>query len=388
MSSVSAEVDLEVVQGAAQQIKLVVPANVTVNQVPGANVADWKVEGDTLTVSFLDPVERSAKFVVSGEIRLPSQGAISIPVLRVLDAERETGGVAVEILGAGEIKSSRARGLDPADAAALGQTVAARQSPSLVAFRLRPVTAPALDLDVARYDQQAVLTANIEEARYRVLMTEDGKMLVQARYAVRNNQRNFLSVRLPAGASLWSASLAGQPARPGKTPDGALLIPLAKGRAGDEAPPFGIEMMYSIDGAPWTAKGDATLALPILDLPVSRSGLVLYVPPLYRVTPQPGAFRMQPYEQPASQVLNNTQPVALASSFGLPILSAGNTAQQMLVDQYRTDNVARRTAERLPLRVSFPARGPSGFLASELTAENTGVTIQLKYQEDKVGGVR
>jgi hypothetical protein len=387
MSTVSAEVDMEVVQGAAQQIKLAVPSNVIVNQVPGANIADWKIESDTLTVSFLDPVERSAKFIVSGEIRLPSQGAITIPVLRVLDAERETGGVAVEMLGAGEIKNSRARGLDPADAAALGQTVAARQSPSLVAFRLRPITAPALELDVARYDQQAVLTANIEEARYRVLLTADGKTLVQARYAVRNNQRNFLSVRLPAGASLWSTSLAGQPARPGKTPDGALLIPLAKGRAGDEAPPFGIEMMYSVDGIAWTSKGDAALPLPVLDLPVSRSGLVLYVPPLYRVTPQTGAFRLQPYEPPASQVLNNTNPAAAIGvpSGGPPLLP---NAQQALVDQYRVDNVARRTGERLPLRVSFPARGPSGFLASELTAENTAPVIQLKYQEDKVGGVR
>lgn len=387
MSTVSAEIDMEVVQGAAQQIKLAVPPNVTINQVPGANVSDWKVEGDTLTVSFLDPVERAAKFVVTGETRLPSQGAITIPVLRILDAERETGGVAVEMLGAGEIKNSRARGLDPADAAALGQTVAARQSPSMVAFRLRPITAPALELDVARYDQQAVLTANIEEARYRVLLTADGKTLVQARYAVRNNQRNFLAVRLPAGASLWSASLAGQPARPGKTSDGALLIPLAKGRAGDEAPPFGIEMMYSIDGTPWTAKGDATLALPVLDLPVSRSGVVLYVPPLYRVTPQPGAFRTQPYEQPTSQVLNNTAPAPSTPGF-ISGPATLNTAQQNLVDQYRNDNVARRTAERLPLRVSFPARGPSGFLASELTAENTAAVIQLKYQEDKVGGVR
>jgi hypothetical protein len=62
--------------------------------------------------------------------------------------------------------------------------------------------------------------------------------------------------------------------------------------------------------------------------------------------------------------------------------------QENLVNQYRLDNVARRTAERLPLQVSFPARGPSGFLASELTGENTAPTIQLKYQEDKVGGVR
>jgi len=44
---------------------------------------------------------------------------------------------------------------------------------------------------------QAVLTANIEEADYSALVTADGKMLVQSRFAVRNNQRNFLKLNLP-----------------------------------------------------------------------------------------------------------------------------------------------------------------------------------------------
>ncbi len=386
-NAVNAEVNMDVVQGAVSQLQLAVPANVTVNQVLGGNVADWKVEGETLTVSFLDPVERSAKFVIAGEAKLAGTGTIAIPLLRVLDAERETGGVAVEILGAGEIKASRPKGLDPSDAASLGSTVAARQSPSLIAFRLRPVTAAALELDVARYDQQAVLTALIEEARYRVLLTADGKTLVQARYSVRNNQRNFLSVRLPAGASLWSASLAGQPARPGKTPEGALLIPLAKGRAGDEAPPFGIELMYSVAGTAWSSKGDATLALPVLDLPVSRSGVVLYVPPLYRVIPQTGAFHVKEYEAPASQVLSGRASLEAGNGMAAGAAPAAN-AQEELVRQFRIDNVARRGAERLPLRVTFPTMGLSGFLASELTAENEAVVVSLKYQEDKVGGVR
>jgi len=44
-----------------------------------------------------------------------------------------------------------------------------------------------------------------------VLITGEGKVLVQARYAIRNNQRNFLKVTLPVGATLWTASLAGRP---------------------------------------------------------------------------------------------------------------------------------------------------------------------------------
>jgi hypothetical protein len=65
-----------------------------------------------------------------------------------------------------------------------------------------------------RYTPQAVLVANIEEARYRVLAAEQ-RVLVEARYAVRNNQRSFLKVSLPAGATVWSAVVDGQPIRPG-----------------------------------------------------------------------------------------------------------------------------------------------------------------------------
>ena len=67
----------------------------------------------------------------------------------------------------------------------------------------------------------------------------DGKTLVEAQYAIRNNQRNFLKVTLPLGAAIWSASLAGKPVRPGQAPDGSLLLPLEKARQAihpDQAP--------------------------------------------------------------------------------------------------------------------------------------------------------
>ena len=62
---------------------------------------------------------------------------VSVPLLRLPAAERETGGVAVEVLGAGEIKGA-SQGLDAADPADLGDPVAGRDSPSLVAYRFRP----------------------------------------------------------------------------------------------------------------------------------------------------------------------------------------------------------------------------------------------------------
>ena len=192
---------------------------------------------------------------------MPRDGIIDIPLLRLANTERDKGGVAVEILGAGEIKGEKTQGLEDADATDLGEMVASRQSPALVAFRARSGEAGAtrsLSVNVARYDQQAVLMANIEEARYQVLMSADGKELVQARYAVRNNQRNFVKITLPQGATVWSASLAGRPVRPGQSPDGSLLLPLEKSRGGEDAPAFVVEIFYLTKAPAWDEKGHET----------------------------------------------------------------------------------------------------------------------------------
>jgi hypothetical protein len=387
-ASVNAEVQIEVLQGAASEVKIAVPDNVTIDQVPGALVADWDVKNGELVVHLLDPVEHSVAFTVAGEMRAAREGKLAIPLLRLLDAERETGGVAVEVLGAGEIKDAKLQGLETTDASQLGQMVASRQSPSLTAFRPLPGAGKrGLEVEVARYTQQAMLTANVEEARYRALITADGKTLVEAKYAVRNNQRDFVKITLPMGAVVWSASVAGKPVHPGEAPDGGMLIPLDKNRAGEEALLFPVEILYLARGDEWSAKGRAALTLPAMDLPVSRTAVVLYYPPLFRVNAEAGAFRMQPYEAPTSEALNG-QAAPMQTGLGVVSQNAAQRETQALADRYRNRSGPGRPAASSPVRVSFPAVGPSMFLVSELTGESQGSEIGLSYQKAKDGGAQ
>jgi len=363
--------------------RLSVPAGLAVNTVTGGNVADWEIKDGTLAVTFLDAVEQKASILISFDARLPREGPIDLPLLQLLDCERETGGVAVEVTGEGEIKNLRSQGLERTEAAELGATAAARQSPSLVAFRYRTGGGVrSLNVDVARYVAQAVMTANIEDARYRALLTADGKVLVEARYAVRNNQRNFVKIALPAGAKLWSASLAGAPVRPGRAADGGLLFPLSKARAGEDAPVCPVEVLYLSTGPAWTEKGRAALVLPGLDLPVSRTALVVYHPPQNRVTVETGAFRVQ-----AGSGMDRGFPVGSSSGSGAAAgtgeKTANSAATQALVDRYRARQQARKPVDTAPLRVEFPAVGPSLRLVSELTAENQAPAVELSYQREK-----
>jgi hypothetical protein len=264
----------------------------------------------------------------------------------------------------------------------------------LIAFRLQPADGNsdrALSLNVARYTPQAVLTANIEEAQYSTLIAADGKMLVQSRFAVRNNQRNFLKLTLPATAVLWSASVAGRPIRPGRAPDGSYLLPLEKNRSGEEAPAFVVEVSYLDHSAAWTDKGRTRVSLVAVDLPISKSQLLLHHPPLFRLTPVPGAsgsFRVATYAPPESTALLANAPVPSEQQQAEGEIPADHPETKQLVAKLRDTARGSTPARNRPLRVVFPHFGPSIFLVSELTGENQTPAVEFDFQRDRKRGDR
>jgi hypothetical protein len=67
-------------------------------------------------------------------------------------------------------------------------------------------------------------------------------------------------------------------------------------------------------------------------------------------------------------------------------LKQSQAATRLLVDKFRADSLAGKRAGILPVRVSFPAFGPSMYLVSELTGENKAPTADLSYQREKKAG--
>jgi hypothetical protein len=309
-------------------------------------------------------------------------------------AERETGGIAVDVSGPGEIAKGEPRGLEPADAADLGDVVAGHESPSMVAFRFTPLGGAAprsLTVNVTRYTAKAVLVAAVEEARYDVLAGEDGKLLVRARYALRNNRRSFLAVSLPPRATLWSASLGGRPVRPGVGASGGLLLPLQKGRANEQPPAFVVELMYLQRVDAWGDRGESRVELPAVDLPVSRTGFTLHHSPRYEIDPKPGIFRVTGDTGPWSTALRgNMAPTGAATPPAQPTGIRDSAQLKSLVDQFQREAARARTGV-VPIAIAFPQIGPSVFLAAELTPEAQPPAIEILYrrtihQADGKGG--
>jgi hypothetical protein len=135
--------------------------------------------------------------------------------------------------------------LEPADASDLGSLVRGHESPSLVAFRYKAIAGHdprSLAVRVSRYATQAMQVANVDEARYQVLIVEDGKSMVKAPRGAQQPSRPAQRCSA-AGRSRWQASVAGRPVRPGRSSEGALDTIEARSR--EDLPPFVVEISTS-----------------------------------------------------------------------------------------------------------------------------------------------
>jgi hypothetical protein len=126
-------------------------------------------------------------------------------------------------------------------------------------LRLEAEELPELQLDASSVDAMVADT----------VLSADGRALTDLRLSLRNELLPYLGLTLPEGASVRSATVGGQPVRPGLTEDGRLLLPLERSSTS-----FLVGLVLSHQG------GDQ-LALPAVDLPVSSVAWSLHLPPGY-----------------------------------------------------------------------------------------------------------
>ena len=176
---------------------------------------------------------------------------------------------------------------------------ASRESPSMIAFRHRPL-AGARSAIADGFGRRATRRrpcsiANVEEARYRALVSEDGGVLVEARYAVRNNQRSFLEGRRCRPARRVVERRSRRPSDPPGL-GGRQRRCCCRSRRdapGEEAPTFVVDLVYlqridRVDGQEPAAARAAGVGSSGVANRMSSSTIRRAI----RVEPQAGAFRV------------------------------------------------------------------------------------------------
>ena len=286
----SSLVDVTVVRGDPRDFQIELPDGYEATSVTGATLDRFSVNGRIVSLTVREPERRRHQFVLTLE-QPHAAGSFkadtSFPA--IAGVQRESGEVLIE--GGGTLQvtpdsddSVRRMDVREAHAALRGM---ARQ-PTLAAFRYqrRPGEPRRLALDVKRFADAPVLSAIAERASAVTLVTSEGRMLTEMTFVVRNRAQPFMKVTLPSGASILSAEVAGETARPVTAADGTRVPLLRTGFR--PAGPYIVSLVYLHGSQPLLNKGDAHLALATVDIPISMLDWELFLPELYSAKPVAG----------------------------------------------------------------------------------------------------
>ena len=280
---IAALVNLNVVQGEAEQFSVAVPDGFEVTAVNGPSLESSEVQNGVLILKVAAHGPGTHQFLVSLE-RPINEAKASSPILSFKDAQRETGEVLVEGQGTLELTAKESGGLKRLDIREINPYLRALSRYSLqAAFRYHRQTndSPALALEWNRFPDSSVLAAIAERATVTTLVTSEGKSLTEIRLTVKNQAQPFLKVDLPAGASILSAEVSGEKVKPVQGADGN-RVPLL--RAGFRpAGAYTVSFVFLHSGAPFAKKGDSDISLPKMDVPIGVLEWELFLPEQFKV---------------------------------------------------------------------------------------------------------
>ena len=266
---ITALCDVTVVQGEAAEFRMSLPAGFEPTEATGSTLDSIETNAGVLILRVREANARNHQFLIAIE-RTNRETKMDVPLLSIDGAQRETGELLVEGVGAMELtptESGALRRMDVREASAVARSLA--RYPLQAAFRYNRRVGDALKLQLAwtQFPDARVLSALAERATVTTLMNVEGKSLTEVTLRVRNHAQPFVKVELPTGATLLSAEVEGERVKPVTAPDGS-RVPLM--RAGfNPSESYTVSFVYVNTGTRFAKSGAYDMALPKLDIPIN-----------------------------------------------------------------------------------------------------------------------
>ena len=264
--------------------RLTLPADVSVADVSTEGLVDWRVDkkdgAQELSVAISFEALGKHQLAVTFEKTLPAgeEATFKSADLIVEDVVHETGFLGVAVRTNVQVTAENPLNLAPVDASELPPDLRGN-SDQTVLFGFKYIKHPSvLDLKVVKHADASVLACAVERADYRVMVTGQGKELIEATYRIANRSRQFLTLTLPEGTDLWSVFRDGEPVKAAED-HGKVLLPIFKG---------GLEETFTLKVLAYRKTGSlgcfgrGKIELPMLDAGTNEMRLELYLPYRFR----------------------------------------------------------------------------------------------------------
>jgi hypothetical protein len=356
----------------------------------------------TLTVTLAEPARDGYTLEVAYEQRFDEkQGTPTVALLRHPDLAADGGFVGLEVRGGGYelVPAVTGTGAQRVDVRELPEGLwSSAQSPLLFGYRYDTPKDVKIALGLTRHADVDVLVAMSDVSEAATTVTADGKIITKVMYVTRNNLKQFMTLKLPEGAQLWSAFVDDRPVTPVKGAKGEILIALKKSdtvdaddeqsyraqrekrraepdmerqqhlqqvrekRAMQDEPadlkPYDVEIVYVQPAVKLEDKGQLKLALPQSDVPVGKLGWAVFLPSDLRVVDsqgnmnEVGAFSLG-FRHFAEAAWAKQEALAVAKA-----QQALAQAQDAMAEAEKAAMAQKAKAEGvLPVRVEIPISG-------------------------------
>jgi len=205
--------------------------------------------------------------------------------LRALDVKQERGYVAVAPRSDLEVNAAEeSKGVRPIDEREIPSDYTRGITGSMALSFRYPAAPFELHLSMVRREPAEVLVAVIGSCRLSTMITEDGNLITDAVYTMRNLRKQYLELVLPAGARIWHAYVDSKqktPVTSRKNGETVTMIPIiGHGRNQQE---FTVRLRYSYPVDPLGSFRRLQMKVPQTEIPALRVGWELALPEDYVV---------------------------------------------------------------------------------------------------------
>ena len=260
-------------------------------ELEGVNVESWKRDGDRLRIVLREKTRTTVDVRLSWTAPLAKKAESELPLPTIEPQSVFRSESSLQLARDGEVDTvAQVGGWSPIATALVPEwgeglvegspTAAYRRAGSgyegkalLELYRFEAVPGPPLVVEIA----DLLMATSVE-----------GRMLVRARYEVKNERAPHLEVRPPPGMQLVGVWVSGKEVR-ASIVDGAWRIPIPRSIETLEGLiTFPVVVAMLGEGEAWQRREKRQIALPIVDAPVNVDRITLHLPLAYRSLLDPG----------------------------------------------------------------------------------------------------
>lgn len=210
---------------------------------------------------------------------------LSVPVLEPLGVEASMAYVVVQATADLRFMQRESQKVDDVDSSDVPHIKRLEAGDARVLLALKAVEFPYLvSYELERPKVAAGIDAIIDNAEYTAVINESCYSYNRASFHIQNRAKQYLKLRMPEGAVLWTADVAGVQVKPARLPgrDGSIvLIPLLK--RSEEDISYFVSVYYGLQLPGAFGSLEPMLAEP-LEISVEETYVSVYLPQRYTYT--------------------------------------------------------------------------------------------------------